>query len=66
MPGIDHQRKGRREAMSKVLLGVFTVVFIGALVYEFLNRTKPDLMEKFETKVSGGLDSILTPAEEKA
>ena len=52
--------------MSKILLGVFTVVFIGALVYELLNRTKPDLMEKLETKVSGGLDSILTPAGEKA
>ena len=52
--------------MSKILLGVFTVVFIGALVYELLNRTKPDLMEKFETKVSGGLDNILTPAGEKA
>jgi hypothetical protein len=52
--------------MSKVLLGVFAVVFVGALVYEFLNRTKPDLMEKFETRVSEGLDSILTPAEEKA
>jgi len=52
--------------MSKILLGVFTVVFIGALVYELLNRTKPDLMEKFETKVSEGLDSILTPAAERA
>jgi hypothetical protein len=52
--------------MSKILLGVFTVVFVGALVYEILNRTKPDLMEKFETKVSEGLDGILTPAEEKA
>jgi hypothetical protein len=52
--------------MSKVLLGVFAVVFVGALVYEFLNRAKPDLMEKFETKVSEGLDSILTPAGEKA
>jgi hypothetical protein len=52
--------------MSKVLLGVFVVVFVGALVYEFLNRTKPELMEKFETKVSEGLDSILTPAAERA
>ena len=52
--------------MSKILLGVFTVVFIGALVYELLNRTKPDLMEKFETKVFEGLDSILMPAAQKA
>ena len=51
--------------MSKVLLGVFAVVFVGALVYELLNRRRPDLMEKFETKVSEGLDSILSPAEGK-
>jgi hypothetical protein len=66
MSGRHHQRKGRREAMSKILVGVFAVVFIGALVYEFLNRTKPELMGKFETKVFEGLGSILTPAEEKA
>ena len=52
--------------MSKVLVGVFVAVFIGALVYEILNRTKPELTEKFESKVSNGLDSILTPATEKA
>ncbi len=51
--------------MSKILLGVFAVVFVGALVYELLNRTKPKLMEKFETRVSEGLDDILKPAEEK-
>lgn len=48
--------------MSKVLVGVFVVVFIGAVVYELLNRTKPDLTEKFEQKVSDGLDSILSPS----
>ena len=52
--------------MSKVLLGVFVVVFVGALAYELLNRTKPELTDKFEKKVSEGLDSILTPAEAKA
>jgi len=52
--------------MSKILVGVFVAVFVGALVYELLNRTKPELMEKFEKKVSEGLDSILSPAEEKA
>jgi hypothetical protein len=52
--------------MSKVLVGVFVVVFVGALVYEILNRTKPELTEKFETRLSEGLDSILMPAKEKA
>ncbi|MFZ4439964.1 MAG: hypothetical protein ACOYOS_16170 [Syntrophales bacterium] len=49
--------------MSKVLIGVFVVVFIGAVVYEVLNRTKPELTEKFENKVFDGLDSILSPSE---
>jgi len=52
--------------MSKVLIGVFVVVFIGAVVYEVLNRTKPDLTEKFEHAVSDGLDSILSPSEAMA
>jgi len=49
--------------MSKVLIGLFVVVFVGAVVYEVLNRTKPDLTEKFEHKISDGLGSILSPAE---
>lgn len=49
--------------MSKILIGVFVVVFVGAVVYEVLNRTKPDLTERFEHKVSDGLDSILSPSE---
>lgn len=52
--------------MSKILAGVFMAVFIGALVYELLNRTKPELTEKIEAKFSEGLDSILRTAEEKA
>ncbi|MBI4766575.1 MAG: hypothetical protein HY787_18575 [Deltaproteobacteria bacterium] len=48
--------------MSKLLVGVFVVTFIGALVYEILNRTKPELTEKIETKVSQRLDSLLSPA----
>ena len=52
--------------MSKVLVGVFVAVFVGALVYEILNRTKPELMEKFEGKISDGLDSLLMTSEAKA
>ena len=50
------------KSMSKLLVGVFVVTFIGALVYEILNRTQPELTEKIEAKVSAGLDSLLTPA----
>lgn len=52
----------RMKSMSKLLVGVFVVTFIGALVYEILNRTKPELTEKIETKVSQRLDSLLSPA----
>ena len=52
--------------MSKTLVGVFVAVFVGALVYEILDRTKPELVEKFEAKVSEGLDSLLMPAGGKA
>jgi hypothetical protein len=56
----------RREAMSKTLVGIFVAVFVGALVYEILDRTKPELTEKFEAKVSEGLDSLLMTSEAKA
>jgi hypothetical protein len=52
--------------MSKVLVGVFVVVFVGALAYEVLNRTKPGLAEQFEIRCSKGLDSLLKPSGAKA
>ena len=52
--------------MSKILVGVFVVAFVGALVYEILNRTKPELTEKIEAKVSSGLDNLLSPAPANA
>jgi hypothetical protein len=52
--------------MSKVLVGVFMAIFVGALAYEVFNRTKPDLAEQFEIRCSKGLDSLLTPSGAKA
>jgi len=52
--------------MSKALVGIFTVVFVGALAYELFNRTKPDLVEKFEDRFSEGLSSFLKPSGAKA
>lgn len=49
--------------MSKVLAGIFVAVFIGALVYEILNRTKPELTEKFEAKFSEGMDNLLATSK---
>lgn len=54
-----------RSIMSKVLVGVFVAIFIGAVAYEFMNRTKPDLAEKFEQRISDGLSSILSPTAAK-
>ncbi len=48
--------------MSKILMSVFVVAFVGALVYEIVNRTKPELTERIEAKVSSGLDNLLKPA----
>jgi len=45
--------------MSKLLMGVFIGVFVGALTYEFLNRTKPELMKKIRAKAAEDLNNLL-------
>lgn len=52
--------------MSKILLGVFVVVFVGAVAYEIINRTRPDLTENLENKISDSLDRMLSPSGMKA
>ncbi|MCL4456527.1 MAG: hypothetical protein M1406_03850 [Nitrospirae bacterium] len=49
--------------MSKILIGVFLGVFVGALAYELLNRTRPDIIKKIEIKASEKVDSLLAPNE---
>jgi len=44
--------------MSKVLVGVFMAVFVVALGYEMINRTKPDLTKKLVNRFYEGLSSI--------
>ena len=44
--------------MSKLLMGVFIGVFVGALTYKFLNRTKPELMKKIRAKAAEDLDNL--------
>ena len=43
----------------KILIGIFTVVFVGSLIYEIFDRVKPELIEKLEEKVSRSLDNFL-------
>ncbi len=38
--------------MSKLLIGVFMGVFVGALAYEFLSRTRPGLLAKIRERVN--------------
>jgi hypothetical protein len=52
--------------MSKVLVRIFTTVFIGALFYEVLDRTNPGVTKRLKEKISEGLDGILAPAQKKA
>jgi len=44
--------------MSKVLIGVFSGIFIGAVIYELLNRTSPDFMRKIEELASRKVDDL--------
>ncbi len=44
--------------MGKILIGVFSGVFIGTVMYEFINRANPDLIDKvgkFASSKFGGL-----------
>jgi hypothetical protein len=45
--------------MSKILFGVFSGVFIGAVIYEFINRANPELTRKVENIVSNKFDDVL-------
>jgi hypothetical protein len=45
--------------MSKILFGVFSGIFIGAVIYEFINRTNPELTKKVENIVSNKIDDVL-------
>ncbi|MEI6703088.1 MAG: hypothetical protein WCL71_06070 [Deltaproteobacteria bacterium] len=44
--------------MSKVFIGVFTGIFIGAVIYELLNRTNPEFLKKVEDLTSRKIDDL--------
>lgn len=52
--------------MSKVLLGVFSGIFIGAVIYELINRTNPELIQKVEEFASSKIDDLCGVAHETA
>ena len=44
--------------MSKVLIGVFTGIFLGAVIYELVNRTNPELVQKLQDLASKKVDEL--------
>jgi hypothetical protein len=42
--------------MTKLLVSVFSVVFIGSLAYEILARSNPIFFEKLRYKTNGKID----------
>ena len=45
--------------MSRIFGGVFVAVFVGALAYEVLNRSNPELAQKIKYMLSRGLGNHL-------
>lgn len=52
--------------MSKVLIGVFSGIFIGAVIYELVNRTNPELIKKLEKLTSDKIDNLCGVTEAAA
>ena len=44
--------------MSKVFIGVFSGRFIGAVLYELLNRNNPEFMRKVEERANRKIDEL--------
>ncbi len=44
--------------MSKILVGVFSGIFIGAVIYELINRANPELIKKVEEFASHKIDEV--------
>jgi len=45
--------------MSKILFGIFSGIFVGAVIYELVNRVNPELTRKVEDISSHKIDDVL-------
>jgi hypothetical protein len=50
--------------MKAILAGVFVGVFFGALGYEIINRTNPQMVESIRRKVSNEVDRAMGKGDE--
>jgi hypothetical protein len=48
----------RSSGMGKVLIGVLSGIFIGAVIYELLCRNNPELIRKMEELTSRNVDDF--------
>ena len=44
--------------MSKVFIGVFSGIFIGAVIYELLSRSNPEFVRKIENLANRKIDEL--------
>jgi hypothetical protein len=44
--------------MSKVFIGFFSGIFIGAVIYELLNRSNPELVKKVDFFANRKIDEL--------
>ena len=44
--------------MSKVFIGVFSGIFIGAVIYELLSRSNPEFVRKVENLANRKIDEL--------
>ena len=44
--------------MSKVFIGVFSGIFIGAVIYELLTRANPEFIQKVEDLANRKIDEL--------
>ena len=49
--------------MKGILAGVFIGVFFGALGYEIMNRSNPEIVDAIRRKVSSGVDKVMAESD---
>lgn len=44
--------------MSKILIGVFGGIFLGAVIYELVNRSNPEFIQKLQDMANRKVDEL--------